>query len=158
MIRWAVIMFSITILIGVSGAWGQALLPPEPAQETPKRNPILYPSGLQTQKANKLLSKFNLLADVEYETLEFSDIKHKLGLRGDELKCSIPHDTTKPETVIRADNAMVNMTTCWQIIYYKSINQTWMLMIRRNNDMSDSWVKIIKVVKGRDPNLNTKWE
>ena len=126
------------------------------------RNSMSYPSGLQTQKANKLLSRLGIRANTEYEYIAFSDFKtaHQIGAGGqfEYLKCAIPHDTTNPGSIYEASSQMKDMGTYWEVYYYKDLNQTWMTEVKNSPDRSTSSVRILKVVKGRDPDLNILWE
>lgn len=123
-------------------------------------NPLVEPTFSDEVSSQQLLNRLRLKIDTLYNYQDFYDLKRKnrIGESGEYefLKCSVVHDTANPESVWDAASKSNRLLKKWELFYYKRINQTWLMEITRNDNGSHSWVRIVKAVKGRDPDLNVK--
>jgi len=121
-------------------------------------NFLRIPTSDDNDNANRLLKKFHLKVDTIYDFSSFHSIKTKLKIMGggdyEFIKFSVAHDSTRMNGLYEAELIARHLQTYWEMIYYKVINQTWIVEHSGSSDGSTSLIRIIKVAKGRNPNLN----
>lgn len=129
-------------------------------EEPLQLNLFVEPTFSDEVTSQQLLDRLRLKVDTLYSYHDFYELKrkHQIGEGGDYefLKCSVVHDTANPESVWDASTKSNRLQTKWEVFYYKRINQTWLTVITKDDNGSHSWVRIVKAVKGRNPDLNIK--
>ncbi|HOX49869.1 MAG TPA: hypothetical protein PKY05_00165 [Fibrobacteria bacterium] len=124
-------------------------------------NELVFPQNGQMHRYTNLLP-VGIEAGVEYGFGDFYQIR-KLVESADAnftwIKCSMRavHDSDAWQACSYSTEKEVSPSGYWRLSFYPKINQTWLEVERRGFDQDGnrkSWVTILKVARGKRPNLN----